>query len=141
MPSRTTSAVIGFALVAMGVTVWAGEPAKPPHLNPTSSEAIVFEGVHFQGASVVFKVGDEVPNLSDIPEGKWVDRISSLKVGTDTVLVTWFAHDYTGMCKVFFGANAGGHSGRYDDLGNYHWDNVIDSLKVFSKDAKKIPCI
>jgi len=137
--------VVGQGLVVTLIgTGWVGAQTPPPltvRANPGPNEVILFEGRTYTGAALLYEAGAEVPDLEKLPVGRWGDRVSSLKVGADVVVVTWFLSEYQGWCQVFFGANAGGTSGRYPDLGASRWDNRIDSLKVFPKDTPDLPCL
>ncbi len=68
---------------------------------------------------MTLQAGDEIPNLNRSRFGSWADRIKSLEVGDDVVVVMWVWFNYGQKCWVFRGANAGGGTGRYADLSKY----------------------
>jgi len=138
---RTASLVVG--LVTAGVTLSlslearAGAlaeatPVPAPAPNPAANQVIFFDGWDFKGSSMTLQAGDEVPNLDKTRFGGWAERIKSLKVGTDAVVVMFVWFNYRDDCFVFRGANAGGVSGRFPDLSKYsQLSRRAKSVKVF----------
>ncbi|MEW6336573.1 MAG: hypothetical protein AB1625_04135 [Acidobacteriota bacterium] len=132
--------VVCAALICL-VPARADEPAAPAPREPGPDEAVVFEDVTFGGASLLLKVGDELPNLTKTPEGNWDQRISSLKVGADAIVVLYSWFDFGNVCLGLPGTGTGG-SGRFADLSRikpknlrFHLGDRARSLRVVAKGA------
>jgi hypothetical protein len=106
--------------------------------EPAADEVFVFERHAFDGPMLRLKVGDELPDLRNTPSGNWDERISSVKVGADTMLIIYSWYRFSHVCLGLAGVNAGG-SGRYSDLSRLkaanpiHLDDRARSLRVVAK--------
>ncbi len=121
----------------------AGVAAPAAAEEPQADQVILYEGYNFLGASLTYKLGDQIPDLDRIPQGSWNARVSSIKVGADVILKSWSGPRYGGLCMAFFGAHAGGTTGAYHDLrslGPYTWDNLMRSLRVLRKGDRDAKC-
>jgi hypothetical protein len=124
----------------------AQEVAPAPAQEPAADEVIVFADPLFQGASLRLKVGDALPDLGRTKEGNWNDRISSVRVGRDAIVVLYAGHNYGNMCLGLVGGGYGG-SGQYPQLSTIkprnlpvHLDNRSSSIRVVARgtDLSKI---
>lgn len=111
----------------------------PTSTEPAANEVIVFEKALFEGASLTLRVGDELPDLQHVGQSNWDQRISSIKVGADAVLVVYSWYHFKKYCLALPGANSGG-SGRYADLSKLRvrppfdrFDDQARSLRVVAK--------
>lgn len=142
-----SAATLGVALIflmGIGLGGLAAMPAGqdpnpvPAAAEPAADEVIVFEGRLFQGASLTLKVGDELPDLGKTAQGNWDQRISSIKVGPDAVLILYSWYKFKRVCLGLPGVNSGG-SGRYSDLSTlkadnpFHLDDRARSLRVVAR--------
>jgi|GEM_PF-1528603 len=131
------------ARVLMGVlfvlTITVG---VAPAFDPGPNEVILYEHIDYGGRSIRFSVGSNVPNLTNNKSGtwNWNDKVSSIKVGANVRLITWQDKDYTGKCMGFLGSNAGGKTGKYRHLGDWHYNDAITSLKVYGPDDPEARC-
>ena len=147
---RTASLVLGLvvagAALSLSLEARAGAlaeatPVPTPAANPDANQAMFFEGWNFKGNALTLQAGDEVPNLDKTRFGGWAERIKSLKLGTDVVVVMFVWFNYQGDCFVFRGANAGGVTGRYPDLSKYEQlSRRAKSVKVFLKTYPERVC-
>lgn len=98
---------------------------------PESNQVFLFEHENYDGASLDLSVGQDIPDLrqSAISSGKsWNDRISSLKIGKDTLVHVWTDSNYEGPSKPYSGDGQG-----YVTITSLHpegWGDKISSLKV-----------
>jgi hypothetical protein len=110
----------------------------PASTEPAANEVIVFEKALFEGVSLTLRVGDELPDLQHAGQSNWDQRISSIKVGADAVLVVYSWYNFKNVCMGLPGLSSAG-SGRYPDLsrlkpGNRpHFDDRIRSLRVVAR--------
>ena len=134
-------ATLCLSLQAHAGTMAEATPAPTPAPNPEANQAMFFEGWNFKGNALTLQAGDEVPNLDKTRFGGWAERIKSLKLGTDVVVVMFVWFNYQGDCFVFRGANAGGVTGRYPDLSKYEQlSRRAKSVKVFLKTYPERVC-
>jgi hypothetical protein len=109
--------------------------------NPDVNEVILYQGRNFQGDSLTLQAPEELPNLDKTSYGGWSERMKSLKVGADVIVVMFSRFNYGGGCMVFRGGNVGGVTGRYPDLTKYRFDaSRTKSLKVFLKSYPERIC-
>jgi hypothetical protein len=119
----------------------ATAPVAVAGANPDVSEVIFCQGRNFQGDSMTLQAPEDVPNLDKTRFGSWSERIKSLKVGTDVIVVMYSWFNYKGECLVLRGANVGGVAGRYSDLAKYGINAPrARSLRVFLKTYPEKAC-
>ncbi|MGE5236242.1 MAG: hypothetical protein ACM3O7_07845 [Acidobacteriota bacterium] len=123
--------------------VSAQEPSAVPNPvraeDPAANEAIAFADPLFQGPAMRLKVGDELSDLRKTAAGNWAERISSLKVGSDAIVVLYSWFNFGHVCLGLPGTGSGG-SGRFADLSRIKskdlpigFDNNSRSLRVVAK--------
>ena len=139
---NATVIVLGF-LTVVAVRPCSAQGQAPPVAtvtqgataltNPDVNEVILYQGRNFQGDSLTLQAPEDVPNLDKTRFGSWSERIKSLKVGADVIVVMYSWPNYSNDCVVFRGTNVGGAAGRYGDLTKYGINARARSLRVFLK--------
>ncbi len=102
--------------------------------DPAPNQVILYEHKDYGGMSIRFAVGDQIPNLKNVRMGttNWNDKVYSVKVVANSILLAWEHANYQGQCIVFLGTNAGG-AGNYRRLSDYGFNDKMSSLKVYDK--------
>jgi|WetSurMetagenome_2_1015567.scaffolds.fasta_scaffold21835_2 hypothetical protein len=130
-------------LVASGAAAQVDTAATATAAVPVADpdEVIVFDRTSYRGAFMRLRVGDELPNLEFSPDGNWESRISSVKVGSEAVVVLFSSFDYKKYCLALPGQALGG-AGYYPDLSNIRNKNLraqmndmARSIRVLGKDT------
>jgi len=108
---------------------FSAQATDPP--DPADDQVILYEHTGFEGGSMGFGPGTDVPDLTkwNLPSGeKWNDRISSLKAGKDTRITLYQNSNYGGASVSFEGDGTNG--AEVPDLHATGWGNAVSSLKV-----------
>jgi hypothetical protein len=120
--------------------VATANPGAVAAANPDVNEVIFYQGSNFKGDSLTLQAPEDVPNLDKTRYGSWSERIKSLKVGADVIVVMYSWSNYSNDCVVFRGTNVGGAAGRYADLTKYGINARARSLRVFLKTYPEKAC-
>ena len=103
--------------------------------EPASNEIVFFEHSNYDGYYMVIHYDNDQSNISCYNLGltpyNWNDKISSIKVGTEACVTTWFDANYKGQ-RNFWEGN-GSTVSNYPDLGPSGIGDRITSYKVRPK--------
>ena len=135
---RLLAGLMTASLILIG---WSGRLASSgaDDYEPAENQVFFFEEGNYKGEWLDYECGKSIPDLSQVKlfnsRDDWNNRISSVKLGKNSVVILFENPDFKGESITLRGAGSRG-PGHYPTMPP-GWDDKASSLKVIQRNISK----